>query len=106
MSSRINRKNPTLALVLSGILPGLGQFYNNQILKGSFFIALIIFICVLAYKPLIYLLHSWSSIRDLTLDMSQLYILLIYAVAANVVLILSMLDAKVSADRINAGNGR
>jgi len=98
------RKNPTTALVLSGILPGLGQFYNGQILKGVLFLALIVVICVLAYSPVIYLIHSWSSVLDMSLDMSQIYKLLIYCVVANIVLAVAMLDAKYSADRINAVN--
>lgn len=101
---RKNRKNPATALVLSGILPGLGQFYNGQIFKGILFLALVVVICVLAYNPVIYLINSWGSFLNMTLDMSQIYKLLIYIVAANVVLVLAMLDAKVSADRINAGN--
>jgi len=101
---RKNRKNPTTALVLSGILPGIGQFYNGQILKGILFLALIAVICVLAYSPVIYLINSWSSVLDMSLDMSQIYKLLIYCVAANVVLVVAMLDAKYSADRINAAN--
>jgi arabinogalactan oligomer/maltooligosaccharide transport system permease protein len=101
---RKKRKNPTTALVLSGILPGLGQFYNGQIIKGILFLALVAVICVLAYSPVIYLINSWSSILDMSLDMSQVYKLLIYLLVANVILAVAMLDAKYSADRINAAN--
>lgn len=41
MNSKSNRpKSNQLALILSGILPGLGQFYNEDWVKGAaFFIA-------------------------------------------------------------------
>ncbi|HZR46802.1 MAG TPA: hypothetical protein VFA47_08870 [Candidatus Manganitrophaceae bacterium] len=41
MDSKSNRpKSNQLALILSGILPGLGQFYNEDWVKGAaFFIA-------------------------------------------------------------------
>lgn len=32
-------KNPTLAAVLSGVMPGLGQFYCRQWAKGAAFLA-------------------------------------------------------------------
>jgi hypothetical protein len=79
---RKKRKNPTTALVLSGIFPGLGQIF-----KGILFLALVVVICVLAYNPVIYLINSWGSFLNMTLDMSQIYKLLIYIVAANVVLV-------------------
>lgn len=101
---RKKRKNPTTALVLSGILPGLGQLYNGQILKGILFLAVIAVICVLAYDPVIYLINSWSSVLNMSIDMSQIYKLLLYCLAANVVLAVAMLDARYSADRINAAN--
>jgi TM2 domain-containing membrane protein YozV len=30
-----SRRRQTIALVLSGIFPGLGQFYNRQLVKGG-----------------------------------------------------------------------
>lgn len=102
MSGNKKRKNPILALVLSGLLPGLGQLYNNQILKGLFFFVLIIVIGILAYEPFIYLFKYWGSIENMSPDMPQLFRVFIYSSAANVVLIASMIDAKMSADRINA----
>lgn len=33
------QKNPTLAGVLSGVMPGLGQFYCRQWAKGATFLA-------------------------------------------------------------------
>ena len=33
------RRQKAIALILSGIFPGLGQFYNRQSLKGVLFLA-------------------------------------------------------------------
>lgn len=101
MTDNINRKNPILALVLSGLLPGLGQIYNNQIRKGLLFFALNILLSYLSYEPFVYFLKYWNTFRDAPLDMSQLTRLLIYSSAATVILVAAMIDAKKSADRIN-----
>lgn len=102
MSGNKKRKNPILALVLSGLLPGLGQLYNNQIPKGLLFFALNIVLSYLSYGPFVSFLNSWSSFLDSPPEMSQILKLLIYSVAATVILIAAMIDAKMSADRINA----
>ncbi len=34
----VSRKNPTLAGILSGVMPGLGQFYCRQWKKGAAFL--------------------------------------------------------------------
>ena len=33
-----NKHNPTIALLLSLIVPGIGQFYNRDILRGLFWL--------------------------------------------------------------------
>ena len=38
-NSRVNRRR-TIALILSGVFPGLGQFYNRQPTKGAVFLGL------------------------------------------------------------------
>jgi len=35
----MTRKNPTLAGILSGVMPGLGQFYCREWKKGAAFLA-------------------------------------------------------------------
>ncbi|MCI0481345.1 MAG: hypothetical protein L0213_07135 [Candidatus Dadabacteria bacterium] len=105
MTDNRNRKNPILALVLSGLLPGLGQIYNNQIQKGLLFFALNILLSYLSYEPFVYFLKSWNTFQDAPLDMSQLTSLLIYSSAATVILVAAMVDAKKSADRINDRSG-
>ena len=44
-----NKKEPVLSLILSLLIPGLGQAYNGQIKKGA-----ILFIAFLAMLALIY----------------------------------------------------
>jgi hypothetical protein len=105
MTDNIKRKNPILALVLSGLLPGLGQIYNNQIQKGLLFFALNILLSYLSYEPFVYFLKSWNTFQAAPLDMSQLTRLLIYSSAATVILVAAMIDAKKSADRINEKRG-
>ncbi len=91
------RKNPTLALILSAIFPGLGQIYNNQVLKGITLILLNTVINFLLIKPLEGLISSLGS----TPDNPTLFIVTAYTVLGLVLWIYSILDAKKTADRIN-----
>lgn len=52
-------KNPTLAVILSALLPGAGQVYNEQWLKG-------IVMCVIALLSLGYFLQFYHQIRTTT----------------------------------------
>lgn len=96
-SEKIKRKNPIVALVLSGILPGLGQFYNNQIAKGMVLIALNFAISFLVKEPLILVLESSGAIQN----RPGFLVVLGYAVAGLALLIFSMIDAKKTADMLN-----
>jgi hypothetical protein len=45
-------KNPFIAVLLSALLPGAGQFYNGDIAKGAFFILLdVLCVYLLAWSP-------------------------------------------------------
>ena len=37
MTAESTKRRQTVALFLSGVFPGLGQFYNRQPVKGGFF---------------------------------------------------------------------
>jgi len=39
MTDRSVRRQQVIALILSGVFPGLGQFYNRQLGKGAAFLA-------------------------------------------------------------------
>jgi hypothetical protein len=90
-------KNPTLALILSAVFPGLGQIYNNQFSKGMILMALNIVINSLLFGPFERLIASRGSMPD----KPTLIIVAGYTVAGLVLLIYSALDAKKTAERIN-----
>ncbi|MHC4622041.1 MAG: TM2 domain-containing protein [Planctomycetota bacterium] len=70
------RKNPGVAIVLSFIFPGLGQFYNEEILKG-----ILVMFCF------------FVSLMSL--------LIFIGFILAPTVWIVAMIDAKQTAQRIN-----
>ena len=61
-----NKKSPGLALVLSLILPGLGQIYNGQAGKGIGMLILYIIMCVLFFLliPLLiaFIIWIWAMV--------------------------------------------
>jgi hypothetical protein len=91
------RKKPALALVLSGIFPGIGQIYNNQIFKGISLIVLNVAINLLLVDPIERLTASGGSIPD----NSTLFIIVAYMTAGFVLWVYAMIDAKRTAEKIN-----
>jgi TM2 domain-containing membrane protein YozV len=53
-------KNPTLAVVLSIVLPGAGQFYNDDTKKGAVMLVAALLLCVTGIGYLAVLV--WSAI--------------------------------------------
>lgn len=103
MSERNKKpKKPFLALILSAILPGLGQIYNNQFLKGLLFIVLNMLINILLMEPAL-------RVRELIeknhreIDNPTLIIVTGYTIAGLVLWIYAILDAKKTAEAINEG---
>lgn len=97
MADEKKRKNPTIALILSAIFPGLGQIYVRQIPKGAVLIVLNLIINYLLINPLEAIMESGGSVTD----MSTLYIVLGYTVAGLILWIYAIIDAKKTAERIN-----
>jgi TM2 domain-containing membrane protein YozV len=97
MADEKKRKNPTIALILSAIFPGLGHIYVKQIPKGVILIVLNLIINFLLINPLEAIMESVGS----TADMSTLYIVLGYTVAGLILWIYAIIDAKKTAERIN-----
>ncbi len=97
MSEEKKRKNPMLALVLSGIFPGLGQIYVKQIPKGIVLIGLNLIINFLLIEPLEVLIESRGSMPD----NSTLVIVAGYTIAGLVLWLYAIIGAKKTADRIN-----
>lgn len=95
-------KKPFLALILSAILPGLGQIYNNQFLKGLLFIVLNMLINILLMEPAL-------RVRELIekdhreIDNPTLIIVAGYTIAGLILWIYAILDAKKTAETINEG---
>ena len=94
---KIKRKNPIVALVLSAVLPGLGQIYNNQISKGLVFVVLNFAISFLVKEPLILMFESSGPIQN----RPGFLVVLGYIVAGFALLVFSMIDAKKTADMLN-----
>lgn len=90
-------KNPTLALILSAVFPGLGQLYNSQFPKGLILIALNIVINSLLFEPFERLISSRGSMPD----NPTLIIVAGYTIAGLVLLVYAALDAKKTAENIN-----
>ena len=97
---RPKRKSPILALVLSAVLPGLGQIYNSQIVKGLLLLALNFGISYLIREPLALVLSSSGPL----FERPDAFLFLAYGFAGAVLVVVSMIDAKQTADKINSGS--
>ena len=93
-------KNSILALLLSAILPGLGQIYNNQITKGVVLLALNFGISYLISEPFALVYDSTGPF----MERPGAFLLLAYCLAGTVLVVVSMIDAKQTADKINRDN--
>ena len=91
------RKNPILALVLSAILPGLGQIYNSQISKGVILLGLNFAISYFINEPFALVFSSTGPF----MERPGIHIFLAYLAAGIVLVAVAMIDAKQTADRIN-----
>ena len=92
-----SRSQSAVAALLSGILPGLGQFYNRQWGKGAGFLAAIVVLFQLlgtAVNP-----GRPEHILEVGLPLEHLGLLMLIAVAALTVAIWSIVDAARSARR-------
>lgn len=94
-------KNPILALILSAILPGLGQVYNWQIAKGLFFIGFNMIINYLIREPLLQFLDDPEGI-----DRPTMIVFIGYSLASMILWVYAMFDAKRNADLINSEAGK
>ena len=98
MSSKLQQgKSTQIAIVLSGLFPGIGQFYNGDMGKGAVFFIVSVLLDV-------YLLPEgyWDIIRGqipLTLNLYlRIFVLVLFRVAA-------VLDAERSVRRKNTVSG-
>ncbi len=96
MRSKNGRKRPLLALVLSGILPGLGQIYNGENQKGLILVVLNFVINYLLQDPMQRFME-----KGFTLDRPTLVVFMGYTVAGLILWLYAMIDAKRTAESIN-----
>lgn len=97
----IEKQSPALAFVLSFILPGLGQFYNEEITKGITQLALVVGGYVMAFTAGIEEVHHYDPWgRPYYETEITPWFLLGLGTAAGAS-IWSMIDAPLSASRIN-----
>ncbi len=90
--NEINEKSPFLAFILSYIFPGVGQFYNGEIVKG------LLFMGGITTGVGIAVLGVGDSEHESTVNKPLVYTG--FAIAA-IVEIWQLIDAPVSASRIN-----
>ena len=93
-------KSPYLAMFLSLLLPGLGQFYNGQIPKGLTLIMILMAINILASDPLKIIMGNGSPNLELV-DRNTLILLGAYSIAGLSLTIIAAWDAKLTAEKIN-----
>lgn len=101
MNEEKKRKNPTLAVILSAIFPGLGQIYVNQYPKGIVIIGLNLVINFLLIEPLKSIIEGRGSAPD----NSTLIVVAGYTIAGIVLLFYAIFDAKKVAENINRNLG-
>jgi len=92
-------KNPLLALILSAILPGLGQIYNSHIGKGLFFIGFNMIINFLIREPLVTVVDNVDNLENV--DEPTMFIFVGYSLASMALWVYAMVDAKRNAELIN-----
>jgi hypothetical protein len=92
------RKKPLIAVLLSILIPGVGQIYTEQLAKGVAIMLLNMAINVLVLEPLSRLDFS----KALGEEKSTFLIVSSYGLASLVLWIYAIVDAKIAADRINA----
>ena len=89
-------KNPLLALILSAILPGLGQIYNSHIGKGLFFIGFNMIINFLIREPLVTVLDNFENLDNV--DGPTMFVFAGYSLASMALWVYAMIDAKKNAE--------
>ena len=92
-------KNPLLALILSAILPGLGQIYNSHYRKGLFFIGFNMVINFLIREPLATVVENIDNLDNV--DGPTMFIFVGYSLVSMALWIYAMVDARRSAEIIN-----
>lgn len=108
MLDKEKKQNETLAMFLS-IIPGLGQFYNKQVIKGASFFAIFLLEIIEIVTFGIPALVGLVTLGDTPMEDHSLFMLIKGAIQLILILLmiafhaLSMFDAKKTARLINEG---
>lgn len=84
-------KDPGLAGVFSAIFPGLGQIYNEQLLKGYIFVIITLFVIYLGFTSITYVFLPEDG------NLAFIVIIIIYLLVWGI----SVWEASSSARKIN-----
>ena len=99
----VKKKSPLIALVLSGFLPGLGQLYTRQPLKGAILFVLYIAITILGFEPFQTVFQAVTAPETAVQDKEAFILFFVYTMATLVLLLYAMFDAYSRANKINSG---
>lgn len=98
---RKRRKRPYLAGALSFFLPGLGQIYNGQFVKGVAVFALVVVVNTLSRAPLEVALDAMQAGTPEDVSGGTWVLIFGYGAAMIFLVGLSMYDAVATAGKIN-----
>ena len=98
---RKRRKRPYLAGALSFFLPGLGQIYNGQFVKGVVVFALVVVVNSLSRAPLEVALGAMQSGAPENVSRGTWVLIFGYGAAMIFLVGLSMYDAVATAGKVN-----
>lgn len=96
-------KEPLLAAVLSFFIPGAGQFYNGQALKGALFLISIPVLMIVV--PAIIDIILLAIFRDPSILIVDLFLEPFLGIVSLIVWAINLYDAYKGAEKINKRNG-
>jgi tetratricopeptide (TPR) repeat protein len=102
-SATQQRRNVLLALVISSLFPGLGQFYNREMVKGGFLVAGELICLILGADALFRLFFTVAAMRDSgPVSQSGAW----FGMLGLVLWLYGVIDAVVTAQKRSAGRPR
>jgi hypothetical protein len=100
----VKKKSPLIALVLSGIVPGFGQLYTGQPVKGIILLVLYIGVTILGFEPFQIVFQAVTMPETAVQDKEAFIMFFICSMATLVLLLYAMIDAFSRANKINSGS--
>ena len=100
----VKKKSPLIALVLSGVVPGFGQLYTGQPVKGIILLVLYVGVTILGFEPFQIVFQAVTSPETAVQDKEAFIMFFICSMATLVLLLYGMIDAFSRANKINSGS--